>query len=161
MSGKTFVTTTALGTLIGAAVLSPSAFGNRVAVASGIFARWRIVKLIIKTPSDPAATPLYTAIGVSDDDGAEGGSVPAPTTAQEIVELRCSIANFSQVNPSEFVWTPVDKSRWYYTQQGGSSADNRFVIPGTLFVSSSTAGFVVNCLVYYTIEFEGGFDNSS
>jgi hypothetical protein len=159
MSGKVIVTVAA-GTS-GTQVFSPAALGDRIFKVASIFARWRIVKLIIV--SGPVSTTGAFSFGVVDDNSSEGGSAPLPTTVNEVVELRCSKFPLSSVNPNEIEWKPVDPQKWYYTSPGGGTgSDNRFVYPSTLaYAATSAPSAAVSFGVYYTTEFEGAFDNTS
>jgi hypothetical protein len=155
MSGKSAVVLA--GGPLNNFTLRPTTFGDRIVTVANIFARWRIVKLIVQLP--PAGTGgSAIAFGITDDFIGEGGSSPAPSTFNEVLELRCSRTNLSTVNPSEIEWKPLDSSKWYYTQPG-ASGDNRLVFPGSL--STFGPGTGVPIVFYYTLEFAGAFDNVS
>jgi hypothetical protein len=160
MSGKFLfpLNVTAAGTF---QVFSPAAFGDRIAKCGAIFAKWRIVKLILVAAPPTTGAGNLTAIGVVDDNTGEGGSVPLPGTISEVVELRCSKASFSIVNPNEILWKPTDPLRWYYTTAGASGSDNRLVFPATFVAISGSTGGTFNFVVYYTLEFQGAYDNVS
>jgi len=146
--------------------LNPAFFGDRVLKHAALYARWRIIKLVLQNgPTNvTSSTATFQAYGIVDDYTAEGGSVPLPTSIAEVVELRCARTNLSSVNPSEIEWKPLDPSKLYYSQSGAAAtpADPRFAIPGTLVVISNNATAPsLSFVVYYTIEFEGAFDNSA
>lgn len=156
LRGKVYsVVNTTVG--IGVSPLLPAALGERVTALSNLFARWRILKLVIR--NFPTSTSTGTeAFGLIDDDSAEGGSAPLPADISQVVALRCSVSGLSTVNPSELQWNPIDPTKWYYTHQGGAASDPRWVVPASLAVAAATtvsAGFAF--IIYFTIEFEGAY----
>jgi len=153
-SGKT-IFTLPLTTTPASQVFSPSAFGDRIARLSSVFARWRIVKLIVVAPA--VATTAITGFGIADD-VATTSEGPILTSLQMIAELRCSKVSMSTVNPNELVWNPIDIMKWYYVLAPSSGlGDARLVFPATLWAASSSAA-TANFAVYYTLEFEGAYD---
>jgi len=158
LRGKNLATVL-LTVTIGVAPLTPASFGDRVLKMAQLFSRWRIVKLIIKNSPTPSGVTGNFGYGVIDDDSAEGGSAPLPTTLSEIIELRCSNALLSVTNPNELQWNPIDPQKWYYTQAGGASSDPRLYSPCSVAVSAAGSATSVSFIYYYTIEMEGAYDN--
>jgi len=160
MSGKCVITAAGVSGTVGLTPLYASTFGDRLANMAKIFSRFRIIKLIIKSP--PASGTFASAFGVVDDYTGEGASAPLPTTLSEVVELRCSVANLSTVNPNEIEWKPLDPMKVYYSQPGtaANASDSRLAVPATLVEFAANAGNIP-FVVYYTIEFSGAFDNTA
>jgi hypothetical protein len=160
ISGKVFFSVTSATAGVTTFPMNPTFFGDRVTRHATLYSRWRILKVIIQ--NGPAVGGLI-ALGVVDDYTSEGGAAPSPSTISEVVQLRCSRANISTVNPSEFDWKPLDRDKLYYTQNGAATApsDLRLTTPGTFAVGATAAITSLSIVVYYTIEFEGAYDNSA
>jgi hypothetical protein len=118
------------------------------------FARFRVKSLIIKFFAQPTAGASgIMALGILDDAGAEGEQ---PTTFDGVSELRCSAINFvSETIPTEFIWKPLDSSKWYYGPGGVTGSDTRLVYPGALYSGSSNSGQPYFVVIDYVLVFAG------
>jgi hypothetical protein len=162
ISGKTAFSVLEPATGASNTAINPSFFGDRVNRHSLLYARWKVIKMIVQNaPANQTGSNTAQAYGVVDDYSFEGSTAPLPSTVNEVVELRCSRANLSVVNPSELEWKPLDPMKLYYTQSGNSSTDPRLVIPGTFATASGGNAVTANFVVYYTLQFEGAFDNTA
>jgi hypothetical protein len=129
--------------------------GSRVSTLSGLFSRYRILKLSFFSTAI-SATNDSLVIGVQDDDGT--AAIIQPANYADVLVLRCS-APFNQIagGQSCLMWSPVDPTKEYYTQTAtGTAVPDRFNSVGTFWgaingASPVTAVFVV----FYTIEFSG------
>jgi len=143
---------------------APNTMGTSIATLAGVFARWRIVKAIFTyLPfQSGSTTPGQVQFGVSDDVGGEGGTSPVPTNAYEVMNLRCATSTCAGES-AEFEWKPLDPNKWYYTFGTGTASDQRFVVPGTLYViytaGSGTAAAIIDAR--FTIEFAGDAGDGS
>jgi len=93
-------------------------------------------------------------MGVIDD----VGEATTVTTADQVMNLRVKAEGkfYSNFGVS---WSPMDKSKWYYTAPDNSN-DDRFQTPGTLVVLSdisnaTVSGTVGTLYVDYDVEFAG------
>jgi hypothetical protein len=152
--------------------LTPLNLGPRAAALSAIFARYRFkfirFKFIgsIQNSTTGASSGIgQIGLGVLDDSSTAEGD--APTTVSGLLECRCSGTNMStQTVTTEFVWMPVDKSKWYYTYTGATGSDVRFTSPGVLYAGStvaSGAGINTACEIEvdYSVVFSGAVDIGS
>jgi hypothetical protein len=151
--GKQIFSVANLSGVSGASNISPSTLGLRIGTLLGMYLRWRILKLVIK-PLVSSGTLYY---GVTDDaNDATSGLNP-----NEVLELRVSRAvTFFGTDTSELQWNPIDPAKWYYTTSEGAGGDIRLVSPCSIESLNSVAG-TVSYLIYYTIQAEGAFDNTS
>jgi len=120
----------------------PSDRLNYLAVA---FTRYRIKKIVIKLSVTLVNTATYNPVlvyGFYDD----SNSISPPTNAAAVVALRCSAttSGSDQDNSDVLTYEPIQKE-WNYLQSG---ADNRFQIPGTLYLANPS-GTNVTFLVEY------------
>ena len=135
--------------------LQPSQMGGYIATMSGLYVRYRIIKCIFTYISQTPSTTGLITFGVSDDNGAEGGSSPQPTNAFEVLNLRTS-SQTPTTQSGEVVWTPLDPEKLYYTYTAsGSGADQRDTIPGTFYMFPDTPTGAWNFHMRVTIEFSG------
>jgi hypothetical protein len=139
--------------------ITPENLGDRLAALAKLYARFRILKwtmgVVLATSSVPDGTPIV--FGIQDDVSTEGGSVPQPTTFDDIFALRCSAITSvgTTLRDPVLYWKPADLTRWYYTNQGSSGTETRLVYPGTLCVQAGTSISAVSFCMYYTIQFSG------
>jgi len=71
--------------------LQPNTMGSRAATLAGAFARYRIIKAIFKqVPTLGYGAQGRVYMGVSDDNGGEGGTSVVPADYLQITALRCS-----------------------------------------------------------------------
>jgi hypothetical protein len=163
LRGKLLLNSTATTAPTPALVLHPSNFGARANAMSTIFSKFRIKHLGFKfiCTQSPATFPIVGATGVLDDASATEGD--APTTNNSILELRCSALSLPfQTVPTEFDWSPVDKSFWYACTTGSSTDDPRFVFPGVLYAGPNSATATVFTFeIDYEIVFKGAIDLGS
>jgi len=150
--------------------LNPLNLGSRAAGLAAVFARYRFKYVRFKFLGNIANSSFPSIIGIvvlgilDDSSTAEGD---APTTATALTELRCSGTNMStQTVPTEFVWQPVDKSKWYYTYTGATGSDVRLASPGVLYVGSTIAPgsgvtTAVDVEIDYAVVFSGAVDIGS
>jgi len=156
--GKVLLNNT-LPTSLTAIPLLPAVFGSRALALSLLFARWRIEKLLLKIGNTYYAS-FYLPYGIMDDFSGEGGSVPIPVNNNDILELRSSTVVMN--NGTIMKWNPVDPSKWYYTTQGGTGSDSRFVIPASLFLPAAPSGTIPTTIeLHWTLSFEGAVDVGS
>jgi hypothetical protein len=142
--------------------LNPANLGARAASLATIFSRFRINRLIFKATFVNNTTALSTTgvVGVLDDATTTEGD--APISASSVLELRCSGSYLqSQTVPLELSWQPVDKSKWYYTQNGVSGSDARLVEMGVAYAASPATGVVVSLEIDYDVTFKGATDTSA
>jgi hypothetical protein len=155
--GKTLVTVSLTAATIFSLNLTPlsTVFGSRMTAANNIFARYRIVKLLLRTVN-PGVTD-NVAFGLLDDVTTAPGTLP--TTQNDVVQLRCSTFIFGgQTTPTIIDWKPIDPLKWYYTQTdvGG---DARLAVQCALVAFSQITGSQT-FEMHYTLEFEGATDNT-
>jgi len=137
----------------------PGNLGIRASTLAGVFSRYRIKGMLVKfTSTIGAGTNNTGTLGFLDDLGSEG---IAPTSVGGVLELRCSASNFTNEDrPTYVTYTPVDKTKWYYTSATSSGADGRLIFPATIYVANSGAGNVI-AEIDYTIVFAGSADGGS
>jgi len=105
------------------------------------------------------ATASLGAIGVVDDSSAAEGD--APTSVAGLLECRCSGTNSNtQTVPTELLWEPVDRKRWFYTYPGASGSDVRLVVPGFLF-GAATASGSYTLQIDFSLVFAGAVDTGA
>lgn len=160
LRGKTFLLPGATTTPNIILTLTPGAsgLGVRANALSGIFSRYRFkylkVKMLSATTSGSAG---FCALGVLDDTNSIAGDLP--TTFQGVAELRCSGTSLlNQTIPTQWEWSPVDKTRWYYTQP--DSTDTRFQNSGVLLLASNGIG-TTSIEIDFCIVFKGASDVGS
>jgi len=141
--------------------LYPSNMGQRPTDLSSVFARFRILRLVIKILPPTATTVALGAfaLGIEDDVGLNTSETPVSVSG--ICALRCScLFGGGQTLPTELVWNPIDPDKWYYTQIGSTenTSDSRLRIPATIYFNVST-GSTVTFQVFYTMEFEGAISD--
>jgi hypothetical protein len=140
-----------------------ASLGSRLGLLLGAFLRMRFVKItarfdIVGTSTSSGAEIAYA--GFLDDYAGEGGGVTIPSTNQGVVSLRCSAAIATDA-PTMLQWDPVDKTKWYYVQQGASGNDLRFTNQVTLIAGTAPASMAsVIATLYYVIEAEGAISDT-
>jgi hypothetical protein len=139
--------------------LNSISLGQRSTQLSGVFSRYRINKLVFRFISGSSQN---VTLGILDDSSAGEGD--APGSAQSVLEMRCSALSLTgQTVPTQFTWSPLDRSKWYYCTPGASGSDVRLSIAAVLYcVASSTAissGFT--CEIDYDITFKGAVDTGA
>jgi len=138
--------------------LQPNTMGARAATLAGAYARYRIIKAIFKqVPTLGYGAQGRVYMGVSDDNGGEGGTSVVPADYLQISALRCS-TNVSLGGEGEFEWKPVDPDKWYYTYTTTGN-DGRQTVPGTFYCISDGFGqsgtFSGRIEAFFTLEFAG------
>jgi hypothetical protein len=115
--------------------ITPIALGGSLAVAASIFSRYRFTSLRLRyVPKVGSTTGGSLAIGVLDDDGVVTSE--NLTTYFATVQLRRSTE--SQIwSRTTLEWLPVDRSKWYYTENESSTSDSRFVSQLAIVVNSN------------------------
>jgi hypothetical protein len=138
-------------------IFGPSALGGRAAALSTIFSRYKFKYLRFKFMSSTAtAAPASVSLGILDDALTTEGDFP--TTLASLAEFRCSATKFSnETVPTEFMWTPADKSLWYYTEAGASGSDQRLVNSGIL-IGASSSSCTSSIEIDYSLVFKGAID---
>lgn len=136
--------------------LAPQFLSARTSAMSALYLRYRIRDIVFRIlPVGLASGGVsgnIVPVGVFDDDGATAPS--PPTTVAQITQLRCSrLAGGNQTVPTDFVWAPIDKSKWYYCQSE-SSGDPRLLVQASIFTATAPTD-VLSMQVFYNIEFEG------
>lgn len=168
LRGKFLTSASNLGTTPSAFFnLQPSSLGVRAVALAAVFARYRFKYVRIKFQSNilTATFPSIlgnVAIGVLDDATTAEGN--APTTANSVVEMRCSGTNMgTQTVPTEIVWVPLDRTKWFSTYPGVAGSDARLTSSGVLYAGSTVAsggGTVasVDVEIDYSLVFAGAVD---
>jgi hypothetical protein len=145
-------------TTISSIDLVASTFGTRSSAYANLFARWRIVRILLSpvlSASSSSTTPV--AVGFLDDTHLTGD---APTTLDDVVQLRCSaIFSSSSTVETDIEFRPVDPKTWYYTENESTASDARLYIPSSLWFLSSGSSSTVGFLMSYELEFEGAVSN--
>jgi hypothetical protein len=138
-------------------ILGPSALGGRASVLATVFSRYKFKYLRFKFMSSTGSSaPAAVSLGILDDASTAEGDFPITLAA--LAEFRCSATKFSnETVPTEFMWTPVDKSLWYYTEAGSSGSDQRLVNSGIL-IGASSASCSNSIEVDYSLVFKGAID---
>jgi hypothetical protein len=154
--GKHFLSLTAINTMTNIN-LTANLFGSRSAAYANIFARWRIVRILLQPIVGGSGGTTPVAIGFLDDSSLTSD---APTTLDDVVQLRCStlLSTGSSVDTS-FEFRPVDPKMWYYTETESSTSDARLYIPTSLWYISTGTSTTVNYLMSYELQFEGAVSN--
>jgi hypothetical protein len=139
-------------------ILTPLAqLGARANALSSVFSRYRINRLIIRFLATQSLGG-NAVLGVVDDATVEGD---APTTPQDVLECRCSaIAMGNETVPVIFNWSPVDRSKWYYTFTGASGSDPRLTVAATLYAASTNTS-TVDVEIDFDVTFKGAVDTLS
>jgi len=152
LRGK-FILTTATLTTTPSTILNinPNLFGSRAAGLASSFTRFRIKGLNVRFLT-PGST---TAIGFLDD---PSGSSGFPTTLSDVLELRSSALYLNgQTMPSNILYSPIDKMKWYSTTQTG---DAREYFASTL-VAASSGSVGVSAEIDFSIVFAGAGDSGT
>jgi hypothetical protein len=156
----TFLVQTTVGTTPSAILsIQPSSFGVRAIALGAIYARYRFKYLRIKFTSSASGSSaaITSALAIFDDSSSGEGDLP--TTIGGVLECRCS-ATFLQNSsiPTQFMWEPVDKSKWYYTYGGASGSDPRLTVQAILAAAAiaNSSGLVAE--VDYCIVYKGAVD---
>jgi hypothetical protein len=141
---------------MGSLALLSSSFGTRVSAILAFFARWKIMRLVIKPITNTGSPITSEVVGLQDDPSL----VPSSFTQNEILELRCSrLLSSSGTDTDEFQWNPIDSNYWFSTN---SSGDVRLNTPAAMLVNlSPTSVSIAPFVVYYSILAEGAYDNVS
>jgi len=139
-------------------ILTPvTQLGARANALSTVFSRYRINRLIVRFLSTTSLGG-NAVIGIVDDSPGEGD---APATPQDVLELRCSaIAMGNETVPVIFNWSPVDRTKWYYTFTGASGSDPRLTTVATMYGASGNVS-TVDVEVDYDITYKGAVDTLS
>jgi hypothetical protein len=139
----------------GIATFSPLGLGTRAAALGNVFTQYRFKDIAIKFMTAAPGSASINVLGVYDDDPTASSS-EIPTTFAGVVDLRCATTDFTiQTTPSLLFWKPIDPSRWYYTQLGGTGADPRFSVSAVLYGAANTGSTSVVAEVDYTLVFKG------
>jgi len=155
--GKRLLTGSIASGSAGVLFLTPSQFGDRLESIAASFLHFRFAKLVIEITSQVA--PIVA--GILDDVGSEGGAVPIPSTADDVLNYRCSTLVSSANQLKTLQWRDSDPNRWYYTNQGAASApsDPRLSTAATLYIKATGTGATTYvATMYYTIELAGAVD---
>jgi hypothetical protein len=155
---KLFLSPTSASTPTTVISLDPVSLGGRLAAMAGIYSSYRIKVAILKFLTVPGGASV--ALGALDDaSGAEGD---APTSISGVQELRCSGTSMQGVTvPTEFQWSPVDKTLWYKTFAGSSGSDQRLVIPAILYSCGASGTPSFSLEIDVTCVFKGAVDTVS
>lgn len=136
--------------------LAPQFLSTRTSSMSALYLRYRIREVVFRILpvglSAGGVSGNIVPVGIFDDDGATSPS--PPTTVAQITQLRCSrLVGANQTVPTDFVWVPIDKSKWYYCQ-AESTGDPRLIVQASIFTFTAPTD-VLSMQVFYSIEFEG------
>lgn len=163
LRGKLIINPTLNSTPAQISYLIPNFFGARATAFGNVFSRFRIKALNIRfLPAGNASTgSLATAVGILDDPS----STTSPATGSDVLELRSSaLALAGQTVPSNILYTPLDKTKWYYTI-GVTGSDNRLTVPGFLYgyvnTPGSSSGLPVGMEIDFSLVFAGATDNGT
>lgn len=135
--------------------LNPTGIGDRLNTIGALFQRFRVNRVRCYYKSGVATTNSGNLVmGVIDD----VGEATTVTTADQVMNLRVKAEGkfYSNFGVS---WSPMDKSKWYYTAPDNSN-DDRFQTPGTFVMLSDlptngAAGAVGTLYIDYDVEFAG------
>jgi len=168
LQGKYFnfssVTLTAVTTTVNVATLTTGtslsgSLGNRAYNIGRNYTRYRINKLLVRAYPQNSAVDVDTLVAFSFID--DPSSIQ-PTTFSDIAEMRASrtaLGNRQDSANLELVWTPIDKSKWYYVLDDNSSlSDARLSSPCSFIAITATSGGTCTFSLYYDITFEGATD---
>jgi hypothetical protein len=135
--------------------LNPSGIGDRLNTIGALFQRFRVnrVRCYFKS-AYPTSNGGSLTMGVIDD----VGEATTVTTADQIMNLRVK-AEGKKYSNFGVSWSPLDKSKWYYTAPDNSN-DDRFQTPGTFVMISdipytTNSGNVGALFIDYDVEFAG------
>jgi len=128
---------------------TPSNLGDRVAVAAGIFAEWRLAEFHVRfVSSSSSATNGLLAIGVIDDAASTAG-FSAPTIAQ-VCAMKGSVENGIWKN-IDLSWKNPSAKYLYTSSEAKDTVDLRWASPLTVYL----AGFgLANSTTYGRIEID-------
>jgi len=160
-SGSTAVTSAVICSKVNAI----GTLGQRVFQLSQCFDKWRLNRLLVRitavnTLDSPSISSL-AAFGVSDDPINEGPAFTRSNLAELRVARIPTIGNES--TDFELLWTPVDKSRWYYTATDSATPtaeDLRQCSPCAV-VAVDNVSTNTEFSIYYDIVFAGAKNPSS
>jgi hypothetical protein len=157
LRGKVIINVTTLGSSpFQVGFLVPNFFGARATAFGSVFSRFRIKAMNIRfMQAVTGGTQVPTVVGVLDD---TNSSSTLPTTGSDVLELRSSaFAQPGQTIPCNVLYTPVDKTKWYYIG-APTGTDNRLAVPGFLYAyTSAAATFPLE--VDFSLVFAGAADN--
>jgi len=138
--------------------LNVGGIGPRAIAVLNQYTRWRYVKIVFRIDVASASVAFGqeppTCVGILDDYSGEGGSVVIPSTVDGVFALRCATMA-SQITPAMLQYDPVDKDKWYYTQQGATGTDLRLTNQATLIAAPIATGTTLSIAFYFIIEAEG------
>lgn len=160
LRGKILITSAVSSTPTFLTHLSPFSLGARSSALAGVFSRYRVKAAILKfaASSGGTGTSLTSALGILDEPTGEGD---APGNLSATLELRCSASYlFGQTQNSYVMYTPVDKTKWYYCNTGATGSDGRLVFPAAIYVAGAGAG-TLTVEIDYTLVFAGADDVGS
>lgn len=135
--------------------LNPTGIGDRLSTIGALFQRFRVKRVRCYFKSGLSTTANGSLVmGVIDD----VGEATTVTTADQVMNLRVKAEGkfYSNFGVS---WSPMDKSKWYYTAPDNSN-DDRFQTPGTLVMISditngTVSGSAGTLYIDYEVEFAG------
>jgi len=163
--GKLLLTTTVTSTTpINPLSLNPFNLGSRATALANVFSRFRFKYVNFKFTSQSGSnnSSATSCLGVSDD---STENIVVPQNTSDVLELRSSASYLqNQTIPSEFVWMPVDRTKWYYTQPGSTGSDSRLSQNAELYVGafgSATTGVNISIEIDFSVVFCGAVDNGS
>lgn len=136
--------------------LNPAAFGAAMTQIAGLYAKWRIKRLIVSYKGGYAGINGQVAFCVVDDVSTEGGSGAVPTNLYDIGVVRCSTVAPLADGAAEIEWRPQNKN-WFYSFSN-TGVDQRFTIPGTLYSQINSSGTFSNNIplqLYAEVQFSG------
>lgn len=162
LRGKLIITPNLTNTPSQVSYLVPNFFGARATQFAGVFSRFRIKAINLRfLPSaggtGGAGPAVATVFGILDDPSSQ----VVPTTGSDVLELRSSaLALPAQTVPSNILYTPVDKTKWYYIGGTGTSPDPRLTVPGFLYGYANSATAVSSAVeIDFSLVFAGASDN--
>jgi len=139
--------------------------GQRVFQLSQCFDKWRLNRLLVRMTAIntlDGITNSLPAFGVSDDPINEGPAF----TRSNLAELRVARVPTTGIGDSanyEVMWTPVDKTRWYYTATDSATPtaeDLRQCSPCAV-VAVDNVSTNTEFSIYYDIVFAGSKNPAS
>jgi hypothetical protein len=143
-------TTTYLG-------LKPYTFGDRVTAVANVYTRYRYRSLRFEYKTHVGSTTVGAlALGVADDSNNTDIAGNIGGIYDPVVNLRCSGDNALWKNFT-FMWTPLDKSKWYYTDTSGTDPrfDTQACILAAFDVNRTDNLLLGEIRVHYVVEFMG------
>lgn len=139
-----------------AVAVTPVGIGDRLSTVGGAFQRFRVKRVRFYFKSSLPTTQSGNLVLAVADDVEQSGTTPS--TADQLMNLRRRAEGKAYSNIS-VAWSPLDRSKWYYTANDTAN-DARFESPGTFLMLSDIGGLGTSVTLGslycdYEVEFAG------